>query len=151
MNSDELEADRAAAAEPTTAVADPPLLHFMKLLVIGLGVLLVLGFFTVIARMVYVASRPAAQAVSAAPPAAAIQSLSLPSGAVARATSVAGSRLTVHYETSAGAAIAVFDLDTGRIVSRVCIEHDPNCPGNPLVSLRAREKVAACPCALPHI
>jgi hypothetical protein len=92
----------------------------LKIAVVVMGVLIVLGLFTVFARIIYLASRPGpqVQAASQAPRKAA-QRLALPPGAIVRQTSISGDRLAVQYEAPSGAGIVILDLASGQIVSRV--------------------------------
>ena len=93
----------------------------LKFAVIGMGILLVLGFLTVIGRIVYLVSRPSPSLDRPAAAAAVKQDvrLAMPQGAVVRNVSVSGNRLAIHYEWSSGGAVAVVDLATGNVVSTV--------------------------------
>lgn len=93
----------------------------LKFAVIGMGILLVLGFLTVIGRIVYLVSRssPTVDRPVAATAVKQDVRLAMPQGAVVRHVSVSGNRLAVHYEWPAGAAVAVVDLATGNVVSTV--------------------------------
>lgn len=90
----------------------------LKIAVITMGVLIVLGVLTVIGRIVYLASRGPAQSVSGAGLAASTR-LSLPAGAAIRSISLSGDRMAVHYDASTGAGIAILDLASGRVLTRV--------------------------------
>jgi hypothetical protein len=98
----------------------------LKIAVVVMGVLIVLGLFTVIARIIYLASRPGRQVQAASQAVKAEQRLALPPGAVVRQTSLSGDRLAVHYEAPSGAGIVVLDLASGHVVSR--IELAPEAP-----------------------
>ena len=101
---------------------------YVKLL---LSAMLVVGLLTVIARIVYLASRPPAQATAVAGAAAGSAPgagllplqpealLELPADASVKALSLSGERLAVQYISPRGDGIAVLDLTTGRVVSRV--------------------------------
>lgn len=108
--------DSGGAAAPAQ---DTGSLRALKIAVIVMGVVLVLGFITVIARIIYLVSRPPAQQASSGAGLAAEQRLELPDGAIVRSQSLSGNRLAVHYEAPGGAGIAVLDLETGRTISRV--------------------------------
>lgn len=110
------------------AKSDPPALRVMKIVVIVLGIALVLGFFTVIGRMVYLASgRDASTANPAATAATGPQStpvalpVSIPAGAEVRHIALDGGRLAVHLSgPGAGkGAILIVDTASGRVTSRV--------------------------------
>lgn len=119
---------------PTDEPAPPPQpspltegqFRLLRLAVYGMGALLVVGFFVIAGRIAYLVARtPAPPAGTETPlPSAAKPDirLPLPAAAIVRQMSLSGNRLAVHYETPAGAAIAVIDLTTGAIVSRVAIE-----------------------------
>jgi hypothetical protein len=111
------------AAEPQ---AGPPSSNFeraLKFAVIGMGVLIVLGVLTVIGRIVYLASRgPAASGTSAI---ATTPRLALPAGAVIRNVSLSGDRMAVHFDATTGSGIAILDLATGRVLSRVELIPEP--------------------------
>lgn len=106
------------ASDGGTGAAPTGFERSLKIAVIGMGVLIVLGVLTVIGRIVYLASRGPAQSSSSAGLAASAR-LSLPAGATIRTVSLSGDRLAVHYDASTGAGIAVVDLASGRVLSRV--------------------------------
>ena len=95
----------------------------LRLAVIGMGAVLLIGFTTVIGRIVYLLNRPAvdpsivAATASGAPPSDI--RLALPAGATVRTLSLSGNRLAVHYDGPSGPGIAIVDLATGRAVQRV--------------------------------
>lgn len=106
----------AASAEP-----HPPHVRALKFLVIAMGVMIVVGLLTVIGRIVYLAStgpRQAAVASSSIRLAPSVK-LALPAGAHIRQVSLSGDRLAVHYETASGTGIALINLASGAIVSRI--------------------------------
>ena len=106
----------AAASGPLS----PGQVRALKIAVVVMGVLIILGLFTVFARIIYLASRsgPQVQAASQASRKTA-QRLALPPGAIVRQTSISGDRLAVQYEAPSGAGIVVLDLASGQVVSRV--------------------------------
>ena len=127
--------DHAAAEAPSApAVAargDTGIVRAMKVLVIVLGVLLILGFFTVVARLVYLAARPGSPAKVAPPaPPGANASLELPTGANVRTVTLSGDRLAVHYDAPSGGGIAVIDIASGRTLARIQL-HGPTAPAAP--------------------
>ena len=123
----------------------------MKMIVLGLGVLIMLAFAGVIAGMVFRASQigkgpdakgavlasgvtpgvSATAAANAAPPGQGPRTplnflpdikLALPPGSAIKSTSLQGVSLVVHHESPAGAGITILDLTTGQVASRVVIE-----------------------------
>lgn len=113
--------------EPESGPATPPpmfteaQIRRLKFAVIGMGILLILGFLTVIGRIVYLVSRPSVTTDRPAA-AAAVKSdvrLPVPQGAVVKHVSVSGHRLAVHYEAPSGSAVAIVDLATGSVISTV--------------------------------
>lgn len=109
----------AAPPAPPAARRDTGLVRALKIVVIVLGVLLVLGFFTIVARLVYLAARPSPSAISPAAGAGVTASLDLPAGANVRSIALSGDRLAVHYDAPSGSGIAVLDTATGRTLARV--------------------------------
>lgn len=106
---------------------DPPALRAMKLVVIVLGIALVLGFFVVIGRMVYLASgrdtsvatpavtaRPTAPGVAAAP-------VSIPAGAEVRQIALDGERLAIHVAGPGvgRGSVLIVDTASGRVSQRI--------------------------------
>lgn len=96
-------------------------LRLLKIAVIAMGVVLVLGFVAVIARIVYLVGRsgetPTTTAVSQ--PIRDAARLALPAGAAIRNLSLSGGRLAVHYEGPRGSGIIILDLATGTSASRI--------------------------------
>lgn len=116
----------AAAADATDeAAGDTPQIRFLRIAVAVMSLVLIVGFITVIARIIYLASRPAAQPspISLARPAVALTpeiALQLPTGAtIVGTTTLDGSRLVVPYAAPAGNGIVVLDLESGRVLSRI--------------------------------
>jgi hypothetical protein len=98
----------------------------LKILVTGLGLLIVLGLMGIGYRMTTLT--PSAGTSSAGGGAAAITSvatargdiaLELPMGAKVVSISISGNRLAVHHESPAGTGIAIIDLDTGKRIADV--------------------------------
>ena len=99
------------------AAGDSPSMRGMKYAVIGMGVVLVLGLATIIARIVYLTSRMDASPL----PKSGNIMLPLPPGAQVDTMSLSGNRLALYY-TGPGPAdryVAILDLSTGRTLSRV--------------------------------
>lgn len=92
----------------------------MKAVVIGLGVLIFVALGLIAARLVMLASEDQpGRAVKAALPLQRAIDLAIPTGASVKSLSLDGGRLAVHYGTGASETIAVIDLGSGRVVSRV--------------------------------
>ncbi|MFN3745825.1 MAG: DUF6476 family protein [Hyphomicrobiaceae bacterium] len=120
--------DGAAPAEPSAGPSGGPPAGFMlgerhvrmlRIAVIAMGVVLVLGFVTVIARIVYLVNRGGETTSVASQPAQETARLALPAGASVRHIALAGQRLAVHYDGPAGSGILILDLQTGKPVSRI--------------------------------
>lgn len=114
------------------AKGDPPMLRVMKIVVIVLGIALVLGFFTVIGRMIYLTARTDASSNVAAPagaPASAA-AFALPAGAEIRQMTLDGARLALHVREAGGRAewIAVVDVASGKLLNRLDISPSPAQP-----------------------
>jgi hypothetical protein len=98
----------------------------LKILVGGLGFLILAGLTGVVIRMAGFATgnvkiAPAASTAVSVPAGAAQNELvlELPKGARVVSISVSGNRLAVHHESPTGTGIAVIDLDTGRRIADV--------------------------------
>lgn len=106
-------------------VFTPRQVRVLKIAVIVMGILLVGGFAFVMAAIVYQASKlgdkkTPAPAVAAVPDAA----LALPPGATVTSMALDGDRLALHLQTGAGPEIAVIDVTTGKVLSRIKIGAD---------------------------
>ena len=112
--------DQPAAIKP---MFDDAQMRKLRMAVVGMGVVLLIGFATVIGRIVYLFNRgPVDPAIVAAANPGAVPAdirLALPAGAVVRNLSLAGNRLAVHYEAASGAGIAIVDLASGRATQRI--------------------------------
>lgn len=107
----------------TPPMPNGPGVRALKIAVVVMGIMIVLGVLAVIGRIVYLANQRSAQGVSAVPAGSARLSanarLALPAGAQVRQISLSGDRLAVHYEAAGASGIAVLDLATGAVLSRV--------------------------------
>ena len=114
------------AGSPAQPGAEPDArqIRILKIVVISLGMLLLIGFAVVIARIAYLATQPGRGIGATSAP----QNLNvaLPPGAVIRQTAVSGDRMTVHFESPQQTGIIVVNLITGQIVSR--IDFSPEAP-----------------------
>ena len=99
--------------------------RLLKVAVVVMGLLILAGMAAVVLRIVYLASRPSAQLSAAGPNFESQARLALPPGAAIRQIAIAGDRLAVHYDGPAGPGIAIVDIATGAVVSRVAIVPEP--------------------------
>jgi len=120
----------AATSEPDNtplpgSVFSPRQVRVLKIAVIVMGVLLVGGFAFVMAAIVYQASHLGQGKASkaAAPVPAAVPgletSLAIPPDADVTALALDGDRLALHFTSSAGPEVAVIDITTGKVISRI--------------------------------
>ena len=125
---------RAASGEkPNDPVDTGPLnagqVRLLKIAVVAMGLMILAGLAAVAGRVIYLASGAQKQAgTSGAVPAAATGTglrlmsaarLALPALAVVRNLALSGDRMAVHFESPAGSGIAIVDIATGAVVSRV--------------------------------
>jgi hypothetical protein len=98
----------------------------LKRIVIGLGMAILLAFAAVVYGMVLRASRigeterPSMAAGSLEPQAI----LKLPPGAHIRTMALDGNRLAVHFEAAGKPGIAIMDVKSGQVLSRIDIVTD---------------------------
>lgn len=117
-------------------VEHPATIRRLQIVVVVLGVVLLAGFATVIARIAYMvsasgSSEAAAPALSSAaperPPAlvttggasADAATIDLPPGAQVESVAPMGSHLMVHYQDARGGGVLVYDPATGETVRRI--------------------------------
>ncbi len=110
-------------------VFTPRQVRGLKIAVIVMGILLVGGFAFVMAAIVYQASKLGDKKVQASPVGQAsiptdTSGLALPPGATIAAMALDGDRLALHLQTSTGPEIAVIDVTTGTVLSRIKIDAD---------------------------
>lgn len=108
-------------------VFTPRQVRALKIAVIVMGILLVGGFGLVMATIVYQASKLGDKKVSApaaTPATLPAAALSLPQGATVSSMALNGDRLALHLQTSTGPEIAVIDVVTGKVLSRIKINAD---------------------------
>jgi hypothetical protein len=104
------------------AMPDGPGVRALKIAVIVMGIMIVVGMVVVFARIVYLANQRGAQGTTVPSGSARLApqaQLALPAGATIRHVSLSGERLAVHYDGPAGSGIAVVDLATGSVLSRL--------------------------------
>jgi len=107
---------------------DTPSLRGIKIAVIAMGIILIVGLAIVIARIVYLMTRP-----SASPPAASSATISLPADTEIRTMAISGDRLAVHVVDGTGQrSILIIDLLSGRTLSRLGLSPEvPSGSGHP--------------------
>jgi hypothetical protein len=95
----------------------PSQMRLLRIAVIVMGVILLLGFATVIGRIVYLLNTAPKltdtklpDASETAAPLKAPPSIELPSGAVVKHIALSGNRLAIHYEAASGAGVRIVDL-----------------------------------------
>jgi hypothetical protein len=114
-----MDAHHPVTAQDGTDPFTPRQLRILKIAVVVMGIILVIGFAAVIGRIAYLITKggtaqpPAAHALTKA------ARLPLPAGAVVRSIALAGDRLAVHYDTPAGAGVAILDLLSGEPLAHV--------------------------------
>ena len=103
------------------ADGDTASLRWLKYAVIGMGVILILGFFVIAARIVYLTSR-----MDASVPAGESLSVSVQAGAEIKTMALSGNRLALHLSGPGNEdrAIMIIDLASGRVLSRVRLTPD---------------------------
>ena len=131
MPADSVQSPRPGPVEPERvedAFLTSPQLKALKIAVVVMGVILIVGFGVIVARIFYLTSnrlppRIAPDTPAMLPAPLAEQRLRLPAGAVVQSLTLAGNRLAVHHRSDAVTeAITILDLATGAVVSRIAIE-----------------------------
>ena len=105
-------------------VFTPRQVRILKIAVIAMGVLLVGGFLFVIGVIAYQASnlgqgKDKPVAASSTVLSGSQAELAIPAGATVSSMALDGDRLALHLNSSTGQEIAVVDLNTGKVVSRI--------------------------------
>ncbi len=113
--------------DTSSGAAKPPAsartVEILRWIVIGLGILLVIAFFVLVGRILYLVLAPSPQPASrpAITREAVEAVLPLPSGASVKSHSLSGDRLAVHVVGPVGDSLVVVDIATGAVVSRIRI------------------------------
>jgi hypothetical protein len=109
--------------EPTSAdvMREQRLQRNLKIVVLGLGSLILVGLGAVIVKVTGLATAPSSggqgiPSISAAWRAAGTVTLEIPKGSRVVSVSLSGNRLAVHHEGPEGTGITILDLNTGRRV-----------------------------------
>jgi Family of unknown function (DUF6476) len=114
---------RAVQAFPT-----PSQLRVLKKAVVVMGVIILLLMAAIVARIIYMSAAKSKlqtsteSALFVLPPPQSNLTLALPAGAIIRSSTLNGNHLAVHHSVGDTDAIAILDLATGKIISRIKIE-----------------------------
>ncbi|MEZ5816196.1 MAG: hypothetical protein R3D44_03855 [Hyphomicrobiaceae bacterium] len=107
--------DRPEEPSEIPAMFSPAQMRLLWIAVIGMGILLLVGFATVIGRIIYLTNAPpkSETAPATAPLARSLPAtapIELPKGATIRHLAISENRLAVHFEGPSGVGIRIFDL-----------------------------------------
>jgi hypothetical protein len=95
----------------------------LKIVVGGLGALILVGLGAIIARVITLSVAPSGRseslATGAAAPAGSALNVEIPKGARVVSVSLSGSRLALHHEGPDGPGVLIVDIETGRRVADV--------------------------------
>jgi hypothetical protein len=110
---------------PQDVMREQKLQRNLKIVVVGLGVIILLGLGAVIVRVIGLAGGKAgsesgqiAKTLVALPSDGSI-AMELPKGARIISVSLSGNRLAVHHDGPSGAGISILDLETGRRIADI--------------------------------
>src|SRR5215470_17601539 len=106
-------------------VFTPRQVKVLKIAVIVMGLLLVGGFAFVLAAIVYQASRGgqgAPQVGTSGEGSPALSDLPVPKDASVSSLALDGDRLALHLTSPQGSEIAVIDVRTGKLISRISLK-----------------------------
>lgn len=111
------------AKTPAGAILSDQQIGRLKVTVVVMTAMLVIGVITLIGRIIYLASNRTdpplgVAAGSALKPEAAV---ALPAGHEVKSITMSGNRLVVHHVGPTGDGVAILDLATGQVVSRVAV------------------------------
>ena len=116
-----------------TGPLDPGQVRLLKIAVVAMGLMILAGLAAVVGRVIYLASGGQKQAVTVSGPSGAPQGtawgagqrapanarLALPPQSIVRHLALSGDRLAVQFDGPAGTGIAIIDVATGAVVSRI--------------------------------
>jgi hypothetical protein len=105
-------------------VFTPRQVRLLKIAVIVMGLLLVGGFALVLGAIVYQASQLGKEGQALTPATGVETELAIPSDATITSLALDGDRLALHLQSSAGPEIAVIDLKTGKVLTRLKVKAD---------------------------
>ncbi len=103
----------------------------LKILVTGLGLLMVLGLMGIGYRMTTLTPPASPASATSTTPFATLRgdiAVDLPAGAKVVSISLSGNRLAIHHESTAGTGISIIDLETGRRIAGLKLQ--AAIPGN---------------------
>ena len=103
-----------------------PRTRALKIVVVGLGVILIFGFLLLLSLIAYRAVNPLPRALPGKPAMVDVAMpiwtetarMALPRGSVIRGVSLGERRIAVHYGGSGGEGIIVLDAATGQVLGR---------------------------------
>lgn len=100
-------------------VFTPRQVKLLKITVIALGILLLGGFFFVVAAIVYQASRLGQDHAAVRAQARGEGEFQMPPGAAVRSMTLDGNHLAMQLGGAAGDEVVVLDVRDGRVLSRI--------------------------------
>ena len=112
----------SADGASTDTPAETPQIRALRRLVMAMTAILCLGMVVLVARIIYLAARPAAQGRGTSAALMKDAALALPSGAEVTSLALDGTRLAVHYRAGHSGGILILDLASGETISRVRLE-----------------------------
>ncbi len=106
-------------------VFTPRQVRLLKIAVIVMGLLLVGGFALVLGAIVYQASQLSSEGQASVPAVGGVETeLAIPPDATITSLALDGDRIALHLQSSAGPEIAVIDLRTGKVLTRLKLKAD---------------------------
>lgn len=112
------------AKAPAGAILSDQQIARLKVAVIVMTAVLVIGVITLIGRIIYLASNRT-DAATVAPASGSIlkpeAAVALPPGHDVKSIGMSGNRLIVHHVGPTGDGVAILDLTTGQVVSRIVV------------------------------
>ncbi len=106
---------------PKSIFEDPRFIRKMLIVVAIMSAILVIGFFVIMGRIFYLASRTNTPTTSSAAVISTSSQLTLPAGAKITSMSLSGNRLAVHFTAPTGSGIHIINTDTGTVENRIDI------------------------------
>ena len=109
-------------------VFTPRHVRLLKIAVVVMGIMILAGLAAVIAGMIFQASKLGKKTPKQVPAATApvlsgaLSALTIPEGGEVASVALDGDRLAVHLKTPGGSEIAIVDIATGKVLTRVKIE-----------------------------
>ena len=109
-------------------VFTPRHVRLLKIAVVVMGIMILAGLAAVIAGMIFQASKLGKKTPKHVPAATApvlsgaLSALTIPEGGEVASMALDGGRLAVHLRTPGGSEIAIVDIATGKVLTRVKID-----------------------------